>query len=195
MCGGMRCARACHRSRRACVRRLRGNGVERCAKLTLDIESTIKHRVIMLAGGMGCTHESRPKSATAPSSLNNSRDRTQLLQRSRRACRGEARGAAGGGAQFLTISEFLFAEISLCDETPIPTTGRMSSAVAPAPASNRTHSRLARAVSRFPSTSSMLAPASNRTHSRLARAVSRFPSTSSISQRVGSLSSVRRATS
>lgn len=170
MCGGMRCARACHRSRRACVRRLRGNGVERCAKLTLDIESTIKHRVIMLAGGMGCTHESRPKSATAPSSLNNSRDRTQLLQRSRRACRGEARGAAGGGAQFLTISEFLFAEISLCDETPIPTTGRMSSAVAPAPASNRTHSRLARAVSRF-------------------------PSTSSISQRVGSLSSVRRATS
>ena len=174
MCGGMRCARACHRSRRACVRRLRGNGVERCAKLTLDIESTIKHRVIMLAGGMGCTHESRPKSATAPSSLNNSRDRTQLLQRSRRLSRRGTRGAAGGEAQFLTISEFLFAEISLCDETPIPTTGRMSSAVAPAPAP---------------------APASNRTHSRLARAVSRFPSTSSISQRVGSLSSVRRATS
>ena len=174
MCGGMRCARACHRSRRACVRRLRGNGVERCAKLTLDIESTIKHRVIMLAGGMGCTHESRPKSATAPSSLNNSRDRTYSYYSDHGACRGEARGAAGGGAQFLTISEFFFAEIPLCDETPIPTTGRMSSAVAPAPAP---------------------APASNRTHSRLARAVSRFPSTSSISQRVGSLSSVRRATS
>ena len=176
MCGGMRCARACHRSRRACVRRLRGNGVERCAKLTLDIESTIKHRVIMLAGGMGCTHESRPKSATAPSSLNNSRDRTQLLQRSRRVSRRGTRGGRGWSSIFnlIPISEFLFAEISLCDETPIPTTGRMSSAVAPAPAP---------------------APASNRTHSRLARAVSRFPSTSSISQRVGSLSSVRRATS
>ena len=156
MCGGMRCARACHRSRRACVRRLRGNGVERCAKLTLDIESTIKHRVIMLAGGMVHTR------VTATTAI------TARVEEARR-------GAAGGGAQFLNcISEFLFAEISLCDETPIPTTGRMSSAVAPAPAP---------------------APASNRTHSRLARAVSRFPSTSSISQRVGSLSSVRRATS
>ena len=72
----------------------------------------------MLAGGMGCTHESRPKSATAPSSLNNSRDRTYSYYSDHGACRGEARGAAGGGAQFLTISEFFFAEIPLCDETP-----------------------------------------------------------------------------
>ena len=174
MCGGMRCARACNRSRRACVRRLRGNGVERCAKLTLDIESTIKHRVIMLAGGMvhtRVTTEERNRTLFAEQLTRSYTATTAITARVEEA----RRGAAGGGAQFLNcISEFFFAEIPLCDETPIPTTGRMSSAVAPAPAP---------------------APASNRTHSRLARAVSRFPSTSSISQRVGSLSSVRRATS
>ena len=167
-------ARAIGRDARACAACVEtaSNGV-RSSRWTSNRRLSIE---LLCWQGVWCTHESRPKSATAPSSLNNSRDRTYSYYSDHGACRGEARGAAGGGAQFLTISEFLFAESSLCDETPIPKNywPNVASAVAPAPAP---------------------APASNRTHSRLARAVSRFPSTSSISQRVGSLSSVRRATS
>ena len=166
-------ARAIGRDARACAACVEtaSNGV-RSSRWTSNRRLSIE---LLCWQGVWCTHESRPKSATTLFAEEH-RSYTATTAITARVEEQEARrGAAGGGAQFLNcISEFLFAEISLCDETPIPTTGRMSSAVAPAPAP---------------------APASNRTHSRLARAVSRFPSTSSISQRVGSLSSVRRATS
>jgi hypothetical protein len=62
MCGGMRCARACHRSRRACVRRVRGNGVtngvEGCAS------SRWTRMELLYVGRSGWKHESRPKSAS-----------------------------------------------------------------------------------------------------------------------------------
>ena len=165
-------ARAIGRDARACAACVEtaSNGV-RSSRWTSNRRLSIE---LLCWQGVWCTHESRPKSATTLFAEEH-RSYTATTAITARGSRTGARGTGVPGVELnLTISELLFAEISLCDETPIPTTGRMSSAVAPAPAP---------------------APASNRTHSRLARAVSRFPSTSSISQRVGSLSSVRRATS
>ena len=97
-------ARAIGRDARACAACVEtaSNGV-RSSRWTSNRRLSIE---LLCWQGVWCTHESRPKSATAPSSLNNSRDRTQLLQRSRRVSRRGTRGGRGWSSIFNVYPSF-----------------------------------------------------------------------------------------
>ena len=106
-------ARAIGRDARACAACVEtaSNGV-RSSRWTSNRRLSIE---LLCWQGVWCTHESRPKSATTLfAEEHRSYTATTAI-----TARGSRTGARGTGVELnLTISEFLFAEISLCDETP-----------------------------------------------------------------------------